>query len=86
MSSARFYGVLRWYQLNILPYYVRNENRTDGSIITFVDIAQRTNDIKKQEKLMAEHTLLLETIAHDLKNQILGISLSLQPLTKRSRL
>lgn len=59
---------LRWYQMNILPYLVRKENKTNGVIITFVDITPRIRDLKEQEKLIAEHELLLDTIAHDIKN------------------
>jgi len=70
----------RWYQLNILPYFLRKENRTDGAIITFVDIS----NIKAQEELIAVHKLSLDTIAHDLKNPILGISLSLQLLKQQA--
>lgn len=73
---------LRWYQMNILPYQVRKENKTNGVIITFVDITARIRDLKEQEKLIAEHELLLDTIAHDIKNPILGLGLTIQLLKK----
>lgn len=73
---------LRWYQMNILPYLVRKENKTNGVIITFVDITSRIRDLKEQEKLIAEHELLLDTIAHDIKNPILGLGLTIQMLKK----
>lgn len=73
---------LHWYQMNILPYHVFKENKTDGVIITFVDITNRISDLKEQEKLIAEHELLLDTIAHDVKNPILGLSLTIQMLRK----
>jgi two-component system phosphate regulon sensor histidine kinase PhoR len=53
-----------WYQMNILPYKVFKEEKTNGVIITFVDITDRIRDLKEQEKLIAEHELLLDTIAH----------------------
>ncbi|WP_293884845.1 ATP-binding protein [Sphingobacterium sp. UBA1498] len=67
---------LRWYQMNILPYHVRKENRTNGVIITFVDITPRVRDLKEQERLVLEHELLLDTIAHDIKNPLLVLNLT----------
>ncbi|WP_343561487.1 ATP-binding protein [Sphingobacterium sp.] len=67
---------LRWYQMNILPYYVRNEYLTNGVIITFVDITPRVKDLKEQEKLVLEHELLLDTLAHDIKNPLLALNLT----------
>lgn len=66
---------LRWYQMNILPYIVRTENKTNGVIITFIDITSRIRDLKEQENMITEHELLLDTVAHDLKNPIHGIGL-----------
>lgn len=76
---------LCWFQMNILPYHVRKENRTNGVIITFVDITARIKDLKDQEQLVAEHELLLDTIAHDIKNPILGLGLSIQMLKRQSK-
>lgn len=69
---------MRWFQMNVLPYLVRKENTTNGVIITFVDITSRIRDLNEQEKLLAEHELLLDTIAHDIKNPLLALSLSVQ--------
>ncbi|MCY0976885.1 ATP-binding protein [Chryseobacterium wangxinyae] len=66
---------LRWYQMNILPYIVRKESKTNGVIITFIDITSRIRDLKEQESMIAEHELLLDTVAHDLKNPIHGIGM-----------
>jgi two-component system phosphate regulon sensor histidine kinase PhoR len=73
---------LSWFQMNILPYIVRKENRTDGVIITFVDITARIRDLKEQERMIAEHELLLDTIAHDIKNPIHAIGLTVQMIKK----
>ncbi|AOM79642.1 ATP-binding protein [Pedobacter steynii] len=73
---------LRWYQMNILPYIIRKENKTNGVIITFVDVTPRIRDLKEQERLIAEHELLLDTIAHDIKNPLLGLSLTVQVLKR----
>ena len=73
---------MQWYQMNILPYHVRKENKTNGVIITFIDITSRIRDLKEQEKLIAEHELLLDTIAHDIKNPILSLGLTIQMLKK----
>lgn len=73
---------LRWYQMNILPYVIRKENKTNGVIITFVDITSRIRDLKDQEKLIAEHELLLDTIAHDIKNPIHGLGMTIELLRR----
>ncbi len=73
---------MHWYQMNILPYVVRRENKTNGVIITFVDITPRILDLKEQEKLIAEHELLLDTIAHDIKNPLLSLGLTIEMLRK----
>lgn len=61
---------LRWYQMNILPYLKKEQKGTDGVIITFVDITMRIEDLKAQEKLIAENALLLDTISHDLRGPL----------------
>lgn len=73
---------MRWYQMNILPYLVTKENRTNGVIITFVDITLRIRDLKEQEKLVLEHELLLDTIAHDIKTPLTSLTLTIDLLKK----
>ena len=73
---------LRWYQMNILPYIVQKGKKTNGVIITFIDITARIKDLKEQEKLIAEHELLLDTIAHDIKNPITSLGLTIELLKK----
>jgi len=73
---------MKWYQMNILPYRERKKNTTNGVIITFVDITSRIKDLKDLEKLIAEHELLLDTIAHDIKNPLLALSMSIQLLKR----
>lgn len=75
---------MRWYQMNILPYIVKKKKRTNGVIITFVDISPRIKDLKEQEKLNQEYQLLLDTIAHDIKNPLLALSLTVEMLKKLS--
>lgn len=67
---------MRWYQMNILPYITRKDNKTNGVIITFVDITARIRDLKEQEKLITEHELLLDQIAHDIKSPLAGLYLT----------
>lgn len=73
---------MHWYQMNILPYLIRKENKTNGVIITFVDITPRIRDLKEHEKLIAEHELLLDTIAHDIKNPLLALGLTIDMLKR----
>lgn len=72
----------RWFQMNILPYRTRKDNKTNGVIITFVDITVRIKDLKEQERMIAEHELLLDTIAHDIKNPLAALGISIQLLKK----
>jgi len=69
---------LRWYQMNIIPYVKMKDNRTDGVIITFVEITQRIRDLNEQEKLVAEHEILLDTISHDIKNPLANLVLAIE--------
>ncbi|WP_432714687.1 sensor histidine kinase [Pedobacter sp.] len=73
---------MKWFQMNILPYLIRKENKSNGVIITFIDISTRIKDLKEQEKLISEHELLLDTIAHDIKNPLMALSLTVELLKK----
>ncbi len=68
---------LRWYQMNIIPYVKINENKTDGVIITFVEITMRIKDLKEMEKLIADHEILLDTISHDIKNPLANLVMAI---------
>jgi two-component system phosphate regulon sensor histidine kinase PhoR len=68
---------LRWYQMNILPYIRQADGKTNGVIITFVDITSRITDLKEQERLITEHELLLDTLSHDIRNSIGSIKLAI---------
>jgi two-component system phosphate regulon sensor histidine kinase PhoR len=72
----------RWYQMNILPYFVEKQNKTNGVIITFVEITMRIRDLKEQEKLIAEHEMLLDTISHDIKTPLTSLGLTIELLKK----
>ena len=65
----------RWFQMNILPYIIRKENRTNGVIITFVDITKRIAILNELEKLNAEHDTLLYTLSHDIRQPLSTIVL-----------
>lgn len=73
---------LRWYQMNIIPYLRKIDNKTNGVIITFIDITNRIKDLKGQEKIISEYETLLDTISHDLKNRLTGMLLSIQVLNE----
>ena len=64
---------LRWFQMNILPYYVEKEKRNDGVIITFVDITDRIKTLKELEKLNASHETFIYSVSHDLKAPLANI-------------
>ena len=69
---------LRWYQMNIIPYVKMRDNKTDGVIITFVEITMRIKDLKEQEKLVADHEILLDTISHDIKNPLSNLVMAIE--------
>lgn len=73
---------MRWFQMNILPYIVQKDNKTNGVIITFIDITSRIRDLKEQEKLIMEHELLLDTISHDIKTPLTSLGLTIEMLKK----
>lgn len=73
---------LRWYQMNVLPYVIKKEKRTNGVIITFVEVTRRIKDLKEQEKLIAEHEMLLDTISHDIKTPLTSMGLTIEMLKK----
>lgn len=63
----------RWYQMNIIPYIVLQNNKTNGVIITFVEITMRIKDLKDLEKLISDHETLLDTISHDFKTPLTSL-------------
>jgi two-component system phosphate regulon sensor histidine kinase PhoR len=69
---------LRWYQMNIIPYVKMKDNKTDGVIITFVEITMRIKDLKEQEKLIADHEILLDTISHDIRAPLSNLLMAIE--------
>ncbi len=67
----------RWYQMNIIPYVDFKDNKTNGVIITFVEITMRIKDLKEQERLISDYETLLDTISHDIKNPLTSLVLAI---------
>lgn len=65
----------KWFQMNILPYRVFEENRTDGVIVTFVEITKRIKTIGELEKLNSEYNTLLDALSHDIRQPLSAIVL-----------
>lgn len=63
----------KWFQMNILPYYVRKEKRTNGVIITFVDITRRIQTLKELENLNSKHDTLIYALTHDIRQPLSAI-------------
>ena len=74
---------LKWYQMNVIPYVAQKKNKTNGVIITFVEITLRINDLKEQEKLISDHETLLDTISHDIKSPLTSLVLTISQLKKK---
>ncbi|AKD03703.1 ATP-binding protein [Pontibacter korlensis] len=62
-----------WYQMNILPYIIRKENRTNGVIITFIDINDRIQILKGYERLNRDYENIIHSISHDIKGPLSNI-------------
>jgi two-component system phosphate regulon sensor histidine kinase PhoR len=63
----------KWYQMNILPYIVRKENRTNGVIVTFIDINDRIQILKGYERLNRNYENIIHSISHDIKGPLSNI-------------
>lgn len=74
----------RWFQMDIIPYMVREINKANGVIMTFVEITMRIKDLKDQEKLILDHELLLDTISHDIKSPLTSLILTIKLLKKNA--
>ncbi|MCO5951135.1 sensor histidine kinase [Mucilaginibacter flavidus] len=74
----------RWYQMNIIPYVITKTKKTNGVIITFVEITARIKDLVNQEMLIADHETLLDTISHDIKGPLTSLILTINQLKKVS--
>jgi len=59
-----------WYQMNILPYIIRKENKTNGVIVTFVDINNRIQILKGHERLNRNYENIIHSISHDIKGPL----------------
>lgn len=70
----------RWYQLNILPCFDKDDKKLYGVILTFVNITNRIRDLKEQEKVINQYETLLDTVSHDIRNGLTSMALSVQIL------
>ncbi|MEX2567094.1 MAG: ATP-binding protein [Cyclobacteriaceae bacterium] len=74
----------RWFQMNIIPYLVEKTNRSDGVIITFIDITERIKVLKDLERLNASHETFIYSVSHDLKGPLSNIEGLINQLTINS--
>lgn len=75
---------MRWYQMNIIPYVITKTKKTNGVIITFIEITARIKDLVNQEMLITDHETLLDTISHDIKGPLTSLLLTINQLKKVS--
>ena len=71
-----------WFQMNIVPYIEHEEERTNGVIITFVDITKRLSALKELEKLNSDHETLMFALSHDVKQPITAMTLMADGFTQ----
>ena len=74
----------RWFQMNIIPYIVKKKRKTNGVIITFVDITGRMKNLRELEKLNASHETFIYSVSHDLKGPLTNIEGLVQHLIETS--
>ncbi|GAA4431558.1 hypothetical protein GCM10023188_19220 [Pontibacter saemangeumensis] len=60
----------RWYQMNILPYIIRKENKTNGVIITFIDINDRIEVLRQYERLNKRYENIIFSLTHDIQGPL----------------
>lgn len=63
----------RWFQMNIIPYLIKEKNKANGVIITFVDITDRIKNLRELERLNASHETFIYAVSHDLKAPLANI-------------
>ena len=68
--------------MNIIPYVITKTKKTNGVIITFIEITARIKDLVNQEMLIADHETLLDTISHDIKGPLASLLLTINQLKK----
>ncbi len=73
---------LQWFRMNILPNIIGKENKTNGVIITFVDITTRILNQQEIEKLNANHKALISSVSHDIKQPLSILLLLVEPLAE----
>ena len=64
---------LRWFQMNIIPYLIKKQNKANGVIITFIDITDRIKTLRELEKLNKSHETFIYAVTHDLKTPLANI-------------
>jgi two-component system phosphate regulon sensor histidine kinase PhoR len=74
----------RWFQMNIIPYHIKRENRTNGVIITFVDITDRIKVLRELELLNASHETFIYSVSHDLRSPLANIEGLVKQVIKSS--
>lgn len=70
----------RWFQMNILPYFIKKENTTNGVVITFVDITGRVNDKRDIERLNADHETFIYSVSHDFRGPLTNLVILIELL------
>lgn len=73
-----------WFQMNIIPYLVDKSTKSNGVIITFVDITDRIRVLKDLERLIATHETFIYSVSHDLKGPLSNIEGLVSELIKNA--
>lgn len=68
------------YQVNIAPYFIPNEEKVKGVIVTFIDVTERITYLKELERLNEDHESFIYSVSHDLREPLLNVVLLIQDL------
>lgn len=71
---------MRWYQMNIIPYVTTKSKKTNGVIISFVEVTRRIKNLKELEKVISDYEILLDTISHDIRNPFASLVMAIECL------
>lgn len=74
----------RWYQMDMIPCVCGTHRKINGVIISFVDITQRIKTLNELEKVIADYEILLDSIAHDIRNPFASLVMAVDFLKTAS--
>ncbi|RYY58646.1 MAG: GHKL domain-containing protein [Chitinophagaceae bacterium] len=66
-----------WYQMKVTPYY-DPDHQVIGTMITFIDISEKVQQLRTLENLLQQNETILDTISHDIKSPLTNLLLAIE--------